>query len=380
MYSKIAAYIRELFQSAESIPLHAPKFIGNEKKYLNECIDSTFVSYVGAFVSKFEGLIKEFTGAKYAIATVNGTLALHAALQVCEVKAGDEVLTQVLTFVATVNAISYTGAKPVFIDSEKISLGMDPVKLEEFLHNETIIKDDGYCYNKVTGCKIAACVPVHIFGHALQIDKIKTICDQYNIVLIEDAAESLGSFYKNQHTGTFGKAAILSFNGNKTITTGGGGMVITNDEILAQKIKHITTTAKLPHAYEFYHDQIGYNYRMPNVNAAIGCAQMECLDLFLQNKRELAESYKMFFYNNNIDFVKEPENTRSNYWLNAIILNNRNERDGFLKYSNENQIMCRPVWVLMNKLQMYKNCQATNLETALWLEDRVVNLPSSVRL
>ncbi len=380
MFEKILKQIRINFQSEDFIPLHAPVFVGNEKKYLSECIDTTFVSYTGAFVGKFEEMVKTYTGSKYAVAMVNGTSALHLALHICGVERGNEVLTQALTFVATVNAITYTGAKPVFIDSEKTSLGMDPDKLEEFLHQETTMKDDGFCYNKTTGSRITACVPVHVFGHAFMVDKIKSICDRFNLILVEDAAESIGSYYKNQHTGTFGKAAILSFNGNKTITTGGGGMLLTNDADLAQKAKHLSTTAKIPHAYEFYHDQTAFNYRMPNVNAAIGCAQMECLNHFLLNKRELAHLYEAFFTETNIEFIKEPEQTKSNYWLNAIILKDRIERDEFLKYAIDNQVMCRPVWTLMNRLPMYERCQSTDLETASWLEDRVVNLPSSVRL
>ncbi|MCX6113443.1 MAG: LegC family aminotransferase, partial [Proteobacteria bacterium] len=289
-------------------------------------------------------------------------------------------LTQALTFVATVNAISHTGARSVFIDSELKTLGMCPEKLEEFLRNNCIIKDDGYTYNKKTNKRISACVPMHVFGHPVRIDEIIRICDKYNITVIEDAAESLGSYYRSKHTGLFGKMGILSFNGNKTITTGGGGMVITDDEFIAKRAMHITKTAKTPHPWEFIHDEVGYNYRLSNLNAAVGCAQMECFPEFLKNKRELAGIYKEFFSGINIEIISEPKDSKSNYWLNAIILKNREERDTFLKETNDNGVMTRPVWRLMNKLPMYKGCESTNLDIAQWLEDRVVNIPSSVRL
>lgn len=380
MYKEIVKFIRKMYNTSDVIPLHAPRFIGNEKKYLNACIDSTFVSYVGEFVTRFEDMIKKYTSAKYAIAIANGTLALHTAFITSGVKAGDEVLTQALTFVATANAISHCGAKPVFIDSERDTLGMSPEKLEEFLIQNAIFDDDGHCYNKHTKKKIAACVPVHIFGHPARIDAITHICDKYRIVCIEDAAESLGSFYKGQHTGTFGKAGVFSFNGNKIVTAGGGGMVVTNDEALAALAKHITTTAKVVHKWEISHDQVGYNYRLPNVNAAIGCAQMESLSKFLENKRELAVFYKEFFDKIDIPFFIEKTNCSSNYWLNAIILHDITERDNFLKFSIENGVMTRPVWNLLNTLPMYDKCQTTDLENANYLADRIVNLPSSVRL
>ncbi|MBI5219586.1 MAG: LegC family aminotransferase [Bacteroidia bacterium] len=380
MFSNEINFVREIYKTKDFIPLHAPVFSGNEKKYLNECIDTTFVSYVGRFVSLFEEKIATYTGAKYAVAVVNGTCALEIALKLCGVKPGDEVLTQALTFVATSNAIAYCGANHVFIDSEKQNMGMSPEKLEEFLRQFAEIRNDGFCYNKKTNNKITACVPVHIFGHPCLIDKINNICNKYNIVVVEDAAESIGSKYCGKHTGTFGKAAILSFNGNKTITTGGGGMIITDDEQLAKKAKYITTTAKVPHPYEFFHDELGYNYRMTNVNAAIGCAQMEKLDEYIANKRETAILYKEFFTKQGIEFFTEKENCFSNYWLNIIFLKDRNQRDEFLKYTNDNGVMTRPAWTLMNKLPMYKNCLHTNLENAQWLEDRLVNIPSSVRI
>jgi perosamine synthetase len=380
MYKETIEFIRKIYNTSDIVPLHAPRFIGNEKKYLNVCIDSTFVSYVGAFVTQFEDMIKEYTGAKYAVATANGTLALHTALITSGVHEEDEVLTQALTFVATANAISHCGAKPVFVDSERETLGISPEKLDEFLRQNTIIHDDGFCYNKHNGRKIAACVPVHVFGHPVRIDVIEAICSKYHIVCIEDAAESLGSFYKGQHTGTFGKVGVFSFNGNKIVTAGGGGMVVTNDEATATLAKHITTTAKVVHKWEISHDMVGYNYRLPNVNAAIGCAQMESLPEFLENKRELAGYYKDFFDKMDVFFYTERENCSSNYWLNAILLQDKTERDSFLEYSIASGVMTRPIWRLLNTLPMYKNCQTTDLENANYLADRIVNLPSSVRL
>jgi perosamine synthetase len=379
MFELIIKFIRNIYNTDGQIPLHEPRFIGNEKKYLNECIDSTYVSYLGGFVERFENMVKEFTGAQHAIATANGTLALHMALLAADVKRDDEVLTQALTFVATVNAISYCGAVPVFIDSDRDTLGMSPDKLEEFLTQQTFMKDES-CYNKKTGRKITACIPVHVFGHPVQIDRIKQVCDHHNIYLVEDAAESLGSFYKGKHTGTFGKIGILSFNGNKIVTTGGGGMVLTNDDHLAKKIRHITTTAKIPHRWEYIHDEIGYNYRLPNVNAAIGCAQMENISGFLINKREITNLYKEFFNEIGIEFFTESKGCKSNYWLNSIALKDREQREEFLDYTHKNGIMARPIWRLMNKLDMYRNCQSTDLENAQWLEDRLVNIPSSVRV
>lgn len=372
-------FIRNLYnEPKEFIPLHEPYFSGNEKKYLLECIDSTFVSSVGKFVDQFEAMVAQFTGAKHAIATVNGTAALHIALQLAGVKPNDEVITQALTFVATANAISYCNASPVFVDVDKDTMGLSPIKLEEFLQKNTYCDKDGYCHNKNTKKRISACVPMHTFGHPCQIEAIRTICEKYNITLLEDAAESLGSYYKNQHTGTFGMLGTLSFNGNKTITTGGGGMIITNNEALAQKAKHLTTTAKIPHKWEFVHDEIGYNYRLPNINAALGCAQMEQLPSILESKRKTAQTYCSFFENQNISFVKEPDKCTSNYWLNALILKDKEERDLFLSATNNNGVMTRPIWTLMNTLKMFSNCESGDLSNSKWLEDRVVNIPSSV--
>lgn len=378
MFTEVINFIRETYKTDSFLPLHEPVFLGNEKKYLNECIDSTFVSSVGQFVDQFEEMIAEYTGAKYAIATVNGTAALHIALQLVGVDANSEVITQPLSFIATCNAISYCGAKPVFIDVDRDTMGLSPESLLAFLKEQTEQRDHA-CYNKITGKKISAVLPMHTFGLPCRIDEIADICKQYNIALVEDAAESLGSYFKGKHTGTFGQINAFSFNGNKTITTGGGGMIMTDDEVLAKRAKHITTTAKVPHPFEYVHDEIGYNYRLPNINAALGCAQMEKLEVILKNKKELAVMYERFFENKDMDFVSEPLNSKPNHWLNAIILEDKQERDNFLKYTNEAGIMTRPIWQLMNRLEMFKSCQTTDLSNAYWLEGRVVNIPSGVR-
>ncbi|MCD4743984.1 MAG: LegC family aminotransferase [Desulfobacteraceae bacterium] len=379
MYDKIIDFIRTLYPEQSSIPLHAPIFCGNEKKYIIDCIDSTFVSSVGTYVDRFEEMICEITGPGFAVATVNGSCALHVTLTLAGVQPDDEVITQPLSFVATANAISYCGAKPIFLDVEREALGLDPVALGNFLKSNARIRD-GNCYNSVTGNRIAACVPMHTFGHPCRIDEIAEICNHYHIALVEDSAESLGSLYKGKHTGTFGLFGIYSFNGNKTVTCGGGGVIVTNDEALAKKVKHITTTAKVSHQYEYVHDMTGYNYRLPNLNAALACAQLEQLNTFVENKRELASHYQKFFETLQIPFIKEPEHARSNYWLNAIILADRKTRDEFLKTTNEAGVMTRPVWRLLNKLEMYKDCQTDALKNAKWLEDRIVNIPSSVRM
>ncbi len=380
MYNDVIAFIRQTFRTPEDfIPLHAPYFGGNEKKYLLDTIDSTFVSSVGAYVNRFEEMMAEITGAKYAVAMTNGTTALQLALIVAGVAQGEEVITQPLTFVATANAITHAGAVPVFIDVDKDTMGMSATALASFLSRHAVIKN-GQTYNKDTGKRIAACVPMHTFGFPCRIDDIAAVCKAYNIALIEDAAESLGSYYKGTHTGTFGLMGTFSFNGNKTITCGGGGAIVTNDESLARHAKHLSTTAKLPHAWEFAHDEVGYNYRMPNLNAALACAQLEQLQEILGNKKELADNYKEYFTNTAISFVTELENTKANYWLNTIVLNNMEERDQFLKATNESKVMTRPIWKLMNKLPMYAHCQHDDLRNAQWLEERVVNIPSSYRL
>jgi aminotransferase in exopolysaccharide biosynthesis len=434
MYEKTIDFIKALYPNKYPIILHEPVFFGNEKKYLNDCIDSTFVSYVGKYVTQFEEMTAKYTGSKYAVAVVNGTAALQIALQIAGVKPGDEVITQPLTFVATANAISHCGAKPVFVDVDRDTMGMSPEKLADWLskntkydciHKRTINQStnlersgnpdsSGQPINKVTRKRVSAIVPMHTFGFPCRIDELIEIANKYNIPVIEDSAESLGSFYlpreinkgrfdgskkeiisQGRHTGTFGLAGVLSYNGNKTITTGGGGMIITDNEEFAKKAKHITTTAKVPHKWEYIHDEVGYNYRMTNVTAAIGVAQMENLDNIIENKRQTAEKYKEFFQSiqstnlpaaakanedhSVIEFVIEPSNSFSNYWLNCIRLENRQERGKFLEETNSNGVMTRPIWRLMNKLDIFKDCQKGNLDNSEWLEDRIVNIPSGYR-
>ena len=370
------AFAQEIFGN-EFIPLHRPVFEGNEKKYMTDCIDSNFVSSVGVKVTEFENMIAEFTGSKYAIATVNGTSALHIAIKLADVVPGDEVISQSLTFIATCNAINYAGAIPVFIDVDRDTMGMSPTSLRSFLEVNAEKRIEGV-FNKFSGRRIRACIPMHTFGFPCRVEEISRICDDWGIALIEDAAESLGSYSNKKHTGNFGIVSTLSFNGNKLITTGGGGMIITNDKKIATQAKHITTTAKVPHAYEFVHDQIGYNYRMPNINAALGCAQLERIDIFLSAKKKLANKWKDFFTQNRVEFVEEIEGSKANNWLNTIILDSKSDRDSFLHYTNKKNVMTRPVWTLMSKLTMFKDCYHDGLENSLWLEDRVVNVPSSV--
>ncbi|MEO1409522.1 MAG: LegC family aminotransferase [Bacteroidota bacterium] len=379
-FSEIAAFVRELYASPEAfIPLHAPVFLGNEKKYLAETIDSTFVSSVGAFVNRFEEMMADITGARYAVAVVNGTAALHVALKMVGVSQNDEVLSQALTFVATANAISYEKAIPHFIDVDADTLGLSPRAL---LHRLEAVAElrNGACYNRETGRRIAACVPMHTFGLPARIEEIVAICERYHIPVVEDAAESLGSYVGERHTGTFGRVGTFSFNGNKTVTCGGGGALVTNDEQVAKRAKHLTTTAKQPHRWEYVHDQIGYNYRLPNLNAALACAQLEQLEHYLANKRATAQRYAEFFRDvADIEWIGEPENTRSNYWLNAIRLADRDERDRFLTYTNDAGVMTRPIWKLLNDLPMFRDCPRGDLSVARRLEDTIVNLPSSVR-
>ena len=379
MFEDFIDFVRKIYGTKESIPLHEPKFIGNEKKYLNQCVDTTFVSSVGKFVDKFERKIAKYTGAKYAIATTNGTSALHISLILAGVEQNDEVITQPLNFIASCNAISYCKAKPIFIDVDKDTMGLSPAALKFFLENNTIIKNKK-CINRKTKKIIKACIPMHSYGHPCRIDEINKILKRYHIFLIEDAAESLGSFYKNKHTGTFGKLGILSFNGNKIITAGGGGCIITNDKVLAKKAKHLTTTAKVSHKWHFNHDMTGYNYRMPNLNAALLMAQLENLNYFLKNKRKIAKRYEVFLKKNKYNFFNEPKNSKSNYWLNSIILENNKKREQFLKETNSKGIMTRPIWTLMNKLPMFKEAQCGYLKNSYWLEERIVNIPSSVKV
>ncbi|MEW6528200.1 MAG: LegC family aminotransferase [Spirochaetota bacterium] len=377
-YIKITDFIKQLYKK-DKVALHEPVFLGNEKNYLIDCIESTYVSYVGDYVKRFENMIKDYTESSYAVAVVNGTAGLHISLKVLGVRPEDEVITQPLTFVASANAISHCGAYPVFVDVDIDTLGMSPESLHKFLKEHTTLKN-GNLYNKNTGRRISAVVPVHIFGQPCKIDKIVDICNEYGLICAEDATEALGSWYKNKHCGTFGKVGVFSFNGNKIITTGGGGMVVTNDPEVAQRILHLTTTAKVPHPYEYIHDEVAYNYRLPNINAAIGVAQMEWFNGILSNKRQTARLYKEFCDKGGIRFISEPDNSQSNYWLNGIILENRQERDKFLNYTNSNGIQTRPIWRLMYKLEMYKDCFKIDTPDAEWLEDRVVNIPSGVRV
>jgi len=375
---KIVDFIQETFNTKEFIPLHEPRFIGNEKKYLNECIDSTFVSSVGKFVDRFENEFASYVGSKYAIATVNGTSALHLALVLADVSKGDEVITQALTFVATANAINYTGAKPVFVDVDLDTMGLSPNSLKDFLENNCEIVD-GKTINKSTNKIIKACVPMHTFGHPCKIDEIVDICKQWGIKVVEDSAESLGSYYKDKHMGTFAQMGIFSFNGNKIITAGGGGVLVTDNEVLAKRAKHLSTTAKVAHSYEFEHDEIGFNYRMPNLNAALLCAQLEHIDQFLASKKALASKYESFFDSfEEIAFIKEPNHALSNYWLVGLLLKDKSARDMFLKYLNKEGVMSRPIWKLMSDLEIYKDCQNDGLENSKYLQQRVVNIPSSV--
>ncbi|MGB4775296.1 MAG: LegC family aminotransferase [Daejeonella sp.] len=376
---EIVHFIKSQFPGKDVIPLHEPMFKGNEKQYVINAIDSTFVSSVGEYVNRFEKIMAEKTDSQYAVAIVNGTNALHMAMLISGIEREHEVLTQALTFIATANAISYIGASPVFIDVDLDTAGMSPKALELFLKKNAEKKPDGFTYNKKTRKKISACIPMHTLGLPLRIDEIKRICDDWNIALIEDAAESIGSFYQDKHTGTFGSVGVFSFNGNKTITCGGGGVIVTNDENLAKRAKHLSTQAKIPHRWEFVHDEIGYNYRMPNLNAALACAQLEQLDKFVLNKRELATIYHKYFDKVNQAYLSDISGAKSNYWLNAILFNNLEERNAFLEESNNNGVMTRPVWELMNQLPMFQSFQHDGLENSMYLADRIVNIPSSVR-
>lgn len=379
-YSKVISFIQQLYGSADFVPLSVPRFIGNEKKYLEECIDTTFVSSVGKFVDRFEEEMALYTGTKKAVVCVSGTNALHMSLMLVGVERDDEVLTQALTFIATCNALSYIGARSIFIDVDKTTMGLSPDAMKEWLVRNAEIKN-GQCYNKHTGRRVKACVPMHTFGHPVRIEELVALCEEYHIELVEDAAESIGSRYKNRHTGTFGKVGAISFNGNKTITTGGGGMMLFQDEELGKQAKHITTQAKISHRWEFRHDHIGYNYRMPNINAALGCAQLENLDKYIESKRQVAAEYEEFFKNiPGMEFFVDSEDTFSNYWLNAVILKDKEAQLDFLQQTNDNGVMTRPIWELMNRLPMFEHCENDGLKNTIWFADRVVNIPSSVRL
>lgn len=377
MQTQLINLVREIYSAGEFIPLHAPTFAGNEHAYLAETITSTFVSSVGKFVDEFEQKIQTYTNSTSAVATVNGTAALHTALHLANVKAGDLVITQALTFVATCNALHHMGAKPVFIDIEPKAFGLCPKATETWLADEAVLDADGQCRHKTSGSAIKAIMPMHTFGHPVQLDELLALCQKWNLILIEDAAESLGSFYKGRHTGTLGRFGALSFNGNKVITTGGGGMLLCNSEHDGKHVKHVTTTAKQPHPYEFYHDEPGFNYRMPNLNAALGCAQMEQLQAKLASKREIAERYEAFFADSEFQFVKEPEYAHSNYWLNAVLCPDLESRNALLEQTNAEGIMTRPVWQLMHRLPMFKDALRGDLKHSEWAEARLVNLPSS---
>jgi aminotransferase in exopolysaccharide biosynthesis len=377
MFDALIRFVREQYRTDEFIPLHAPVFPGREREYVLQTIDSTFVSSVGIFVDRFERDIAAYTGAKRAVATVNGTAALHAALLLAGVKAGELVVTQSLTFVATCNAIAYCHAEPAFVDVDRDTLGLSPTALEAWLDASARLDADGLCRLKQDGRVVRACLPMHTFGHPVHLDRLVEVCVRWNLALVEDAAESLGSLYHGKHTGTFGLLGTLSFNGNKILTTGGGGMILA-DEALGARAKHLTTTAKKPHPYEFVHDEVGYNYRLPNLNAALGCAQLEQLDRFVESKRALADRYAAHLAGSALEFVREPVGCRSNYWLNAVICDSREQRDALLKATNDKGVMTRPIWQLMTHLPIYQNCPRGDLATAEWLEARVVNLPSSV--
>ena len=379
MFGPLIKFIREQYRSNDFILLHAPVFIGREREYLADTIDSTFVSSVGAYVDRFEGEIAAYTGSPRAVATMNGTAALHIALQLAGVKHRDLVITQPLTFIATCNAISYCGAEPVFVDVDRHTLGLSPVALSAWLEEHAQLDDAGICRTKSDGRVVRACLPMHTFGHPVDLDGLLAVCQRWNLVLVEDAAESLGSYYKGRHTGTFGALGTLSFNGNKIITTGGGGMILSG-EALGARAKHLTTTGKKPHPYEYAHDEVGYNYRLPNLNAALGCAQLEQLESFIAQKRALASRYAVQLKGSDLDFFSEPSDCRSNYWLNAVLCENFQHRDALLKATNDNGVMTRPVWALMNHLPMYSNCRCGQLTNAEWFEARIVNLPSSIPL
>jgi perosamine synthetase len=371
-------FIQDIYRTKEFIPLHAPTFGGNEKKYLLETIDSTFVSSVGAYVDQFENMMTAISETKKAVAVVNGTAGIQVALRLVGVKEGDEVITQALTFVATANAIAYNGAAPIFLDVDIDTMGLSPNAVAEFLEEFGDLREEG-CYNKKSGKKISACLPMHTFGFPVHLDELKAICDTWKIPIVEDAAESLGSEYKNKPTGSIGELGVFSFNGNKIVTCGGGGVIVTNNENLGIKGKYLTTTAKVPHAYEFYHGELGYNFRMPNLNAALACAQLEQLNSFIANKRELALEYKSFFATTGIKFRTETPDTKANYWLMCVELENLKGRDVFLAGTNAAKVMTRPIWQLMYRLPMYANCQRDEQLNAHFLEERIVNIPSSIR-
>ena len=379
MYKETIQFIQNKYKSEDYIPLHIPLFKGNEKRYLNECIDSTYVSSVGPFVDKFENLMNQITKTNKTTAVVNGTAALQVGLRLVGVKENDEVITQALTFVATANAIAYNNAHPIFLDVDLDTMGLSPGAVSDFLDEFGELREDG-CYNKSTGRKISACLPMHTFGFPVHLDELIKVCKSWQIPIVEDAAESLGSEYKGKLTGSFGEVGAFSFNGNKIVTSGGGGAITSNNIEIGERAKFLTTTAKEPHPYEYVHNELGYNFRMPNLNAALACAQLEQLELYLNNKRSLALSYKKFFSDKGIKFRTETKNTKANYWLMCVELENSKERDLFLESTNSNNVMTRPIWKAMDFLPMYKHCQSDQLFNTRFLEARIVNIPSSVIL
>ena len=383
MFDNFVDFVRDLYQSKDFIPLHEPKFVGNEEKYVLDAVNSTNVSsskILDSYISKFENAVSSYTGASYAVATNNGTSALHASLVLSGVQKNCEVLTQSLTFVATCNAIKYCNAYPVFIDVDKHTLNLSPESLEEFLVNQSEIRNDGFCWNKKSNRKIISCMPMHTFGFPAQMDKIKSICKDYKITLIEDSAESLGSKFKDIHTGNFGRFSAVSFNGNKIVTTGGGGMILCHDEEDASTARRLVSTGRTKHDWLIEHDLIAYNYRLPNLNAALGFAQIEGISSLIKNKRFIAKSYQEWGMENDYTFFKEGENSEANYWLNVLITSDIKQRDIFLEYTNKNNIMTRPAWTPMHMLKMFRDCQYLDLSNTEWLFERIVNVPSSVNI
>jgi len=376
---KISEVIRNRFPKEERIFLHEPKFFGNEKKYVLDAIDSTFVSSIGVYVDRFESELARFTNTSKATAVVNGTAAIQVALRLAGIQKEEEVLTQALTFIATSNAITYNQATPVFLDVDRDTMGMSPQALEDFLDNFGDLREDG-CFNKSTGKRIGACLPMHTFGFMCRIDEIVTICDKWHIPVIEDAAESLGSSYKGKSAGSYGLAGVFSFNGNKIITSGGGGAIVSKDSTIARRAKHLTTTAKIPHVWAYEHDELGYNYRMPNLNAALICAQLEQLPTLKESKKKLYEEYDSHFRGSGVQLKAIPKDTDWNYWLISLEMEDRKERDEFLEHTNARGIMTRPIWQLMYRLPMYEHCQRDSMKNAEYLEERIVNIPSSARI
>lgn len=377
-FFEIIDFIKNQYPTKDIVPLHEPKFLGKEREYVLDAINSTFVSSVGTYVDKFEFMMTDLTKTTKAIAVVNGTSALQVALRLSGVGVGDEVITQALTFIATVNAIIYNRASPIFLDVDLDTMGLSPTSVQAFLEEFGELRE-GVCYNKKTNNKIAACLPMHTFGFPVHLEELIEVCRKWKIPVVEDAAESIGSEYKGIPTGSYGKLGVFSFNGNKIVTSGGGGAIITNDMEIGFKAKHLTTTAKIPHPYEYVHDEIGYNFRMPNINAALACAQLEQLDSFIQNKRDLAIEYKTFFESRGIKFRTELPNTKANYWLMCLELENKEERDAFLKETNASKVLTRPIWQLIFKSPLYSNFQRDLQLNAIYLEERIVNIPSSVR-